>query len=287
MPTCGPGDGGVARGVRVKRFGFGVSYALMGAVGVAVLLALPDVEAVEDRHVSLFAGSFFALIGGSGLALVLFIPLSDRYRAAAVVATAPSGAPALFFRRSPFMLVFSVVMTFALAVWSGSAALMLGAYGHELWAALLGAFALVLLWPVAVVPTGKVRSGGLWLTPAGVEYRKEAVGWTLPWSELHAVDDRGDAGTPVGALPQAAGLGVAAVAPVLLVLTPGARPRVRRTARWVWNRECRVREGMLCVDCFDLAAGRPVIVDMLGRCLAYPRFRAQLGTEWALPHRPT
>jgi hypothetical protein len=131
------------------------------------------------------------MVGIGGLSMILFIALFGRVRGAPVLCTAPSGAPATFFRRSPFMLVCSVVFCIALAVWAGTVAVVLGAYGHAVWASLPALFALVLLWPVAVVATGKVESGGLWLTSAGLEYRKQAVCWTLTWSELRSVVRQG------------------------------------------------------------------------------------------------
>jgi hypothetical protein len=47
-----------------------------------------------------------------------------------------------------------------------------------------------------------------------VEYRKQAVAWTLPWSEVRSVEGGGNGCTEVGVLPHAVGLGVAAVEPV-------------------------------------------------------------------------
>ena len=86
------------------------------------------------------------------------------------------------------MVVLSVLGTAFLAAWSGLLAVVLYGHGHPVWASLSVLFALVLLWPLAVAAAGKVKVGGLWLTPAGLEYRKEAVSWAMPWSDLRRVD---------------------------------------------------------------------------------------------------
>ena len=108
----------------------------------------------------------------------------------------------------------------------------------------------------------------------------------MPWSALRAVEHPGNAWTDVGVLPRASGRGVLAVAPVALSLHDGCRPEVRRTTRWAWNRECRAPVGMLCIDCVDLAGGPAQIAETVERCLAYPRFREHMGTEWSVPRRP-
>ena len=136
------------------------------------------------------------------------------------------------------MTVVSVVFLVFLVGWSGALAIVLYGHGHGVWASLVVALALVFLWPVAVLPAGRIKPGGLWLTPDGLEYRKEAVSWTLAWSDLEGIDRTGSA-VQKGVLPHASGLGVAAVEPLVLALRPGARLEVLRSVWWVWSRECR------------------------------------------------
>jgi hypothetical protein len=269
----------------VRRLGWGVGYAIMGGFGVLSLVVLPGVDPA-DRLDTAFVGSLLALIGLGGLLVVGFVPWYDRYRPGPVLATAPSGAPATFFRRSRFLPVVSVLMTTGLTCWSGVLSGVLLRHGHPVWASSLAAFALLLCWPLVVALSGGVRVGGLWLTPAGLEYRKEAVAWTLGWPDLARVDPEA-AGVTTGVLPSPSGGGVRAVQPVVLVLRVGARPVVRRTARWVWNRECDGPIGTVCVDCVDLAGGSELIAGMIERCVAYPALRAQLGTAASLPGAST
>jgi hypothetical protein len=266
------------------RLVFGIAYVLMGTFGVAALLSVPQAETDADRYLAVFAGGLFALIGIGGLAMVLFVPLFHRYRPGPVLSTAPSGAPAMLFRRSPFMTVVSVVFCLVFALWAGALGVVLYGYGHGVWASLLVALALVLLWPVAVIPTGKIKPGGLWLTPVGLEYRKDAVSWTSAWSDLDGLDRTASA-VQKGVLPYASGLGVAAVEPLVLALRLGARLEVRRSVWWVWSRECRVAPGTVCIDCFDLAGGSALVAETIERYRTYPRTRDQLGTEWSLPRR--
>ena len=184
----------------------------------------------------------------------------------------------------------SVVFCLALAVWAGTLAVVLHEHGYVVGASVPAVLAGVLLWPVAVVLTGKIKPGGLWLTPVGLEYRKEAVSWTLAWSDVDRID-RAESGVPAGALPYASGTGVAAVQPVVLALRPGVLPvvraEVRCTAWWIWSRECRVPPGRMCIDCVDLAGGPRLITGAIERHLSDPRFREQLGTEWTLPRTAT
>lgn len=155
-------------------------------------------------------------------------------------------------------------------------------HGHVVWASVPALLAGVLLWPVAVVLIGKIKPGGLWLTPVGLEYRKEAVSWTLPWPDVDRIDPA-EPGVQTGALPYASGTKVAAVQPLVLALRLEVLAEVRRTVWWIWSRECRVPPGRVCIDCFDLAGGRQLITETIERHLSYPRLREQLGTEWSLP----
>jgi len=263
------------------RLVFATGYVLLGALG-AGLMMYPSQRSEADRYVSLFLGVLLALIGVGGLVLVLFIPLFDRCRPGPVLATAPSNNPAMFFRRSPFMVVTSVVFCLASAVWAGTLAVVLHGHGNVVWASVPALLAGVLLWPVAVVLIGKIKPGGLWLTPVGLEYRKEAVSWTLPWPDVDRIDPA-EPGVQTGALPYASGTKVAAVQPLVLALRLEVLAEVRRTVWWIWSRECRVPPGWVCIDCFDLAGGRQLITETIERHLSYPRLREQLGTEWSLP----
>ena len=111
------------------------------------------------------------------------------------------------------MVVTSVVFCLAFrAVWAGTLAVVLYGHGHGVWASVLVALAVVFLWAVAVVPSGRCKPGGLWLTPDGLEYRKEAVSWTLAWSDLDGIDPA-ESGVQTGVLPHASGLKVAVVDP--------------------------------------------------------------------------
>jgi hypothetical protein len=265
----------------VWRLLFGATYVFLGLMAVAGLSRLAE---PQGSYVAMFFAPLLAVISVGGLALLLFMSSFARFRPAPVLGTAPSGTPAVFFRRSPFMTVVSVLFAVFLFGWLGALTIVLYGDGYAVWAALTAACTLALLYPLATVVSGRVRIGGLWLTPAGLEYCRESVGWTVAWSQLRGVD-RSGAWVQQGVLPHAAGLGVAAVEPLVLDLQHDAPVLVRRSVRGVWYRECRVPAGKVCVDCFDLAGGRDVITEMIERYLAYPRSREQLGTEWSLPRR--
>ena len=226
--------------VTALRLVFATGYVLLCAFG-AGLLMYPAQRSEADRYVSLFFGVLLALIGVAGLVLVLFIPVFDRCRPGPVPATAPSDNLAMFFRRGPFMVVTSVVFCLAFAVWAGTLAVVLHRHGYVVWASMLASlFALVLLWPVAAVQTGRIKPGGLWLTPVGLEYRKEAV--ELDSGLVGRGPDRpgrvGGAGERAALRVRDGGSGRAA---------RGARASPRharggaahRAVGWIWSRECR------------------------------------------------
>jgi hypothetical protein len=270
---------------RVLRLLFASGYALLGLIGLSGLV-WPSDRSTADWYVGVFFGSLLLPIGVGGLVLLLFISLFDRVRPGPVVDTAPSGAAAMFFRRSSFMVVLNVLIPLGLAVWLGALGYVLHTNGHDVWAAVVALCALYLLWPVAVACLGRVRPGGLWLTPLGLEYRRDAAGWTLAWSELDGVEPRPEEWTVIGVLPRTGGRPVP-VEPVVLRLGLGVRVAVQRTVRFMWNYECRMPDDLVCVDCFDLAGGSVLIARTIERCLTDPRFREQLGSEWSLPRRPT
>jgi hypothetical protein len=259
---------------------FGLGYAVMGTFCAAGLLSQPG----PDRHGTIAIASFITAISFGGLVLILFILVFPRFRPGAALGTAPSGLPAVVFRRLPVMMLVSTSFCAFLVGWSGWLASVLHENGHEVWASLSVAFALLMLWPLAVLVSGRIEPGGLWLTPIGLEYRNEAVSWTVPWSDLRRVD-RTDV-VPVGVLPDTVGRGRAAIEPLGLELESTARLEVRRTTRWIWNREHPVSEWEVCIDCFDLAGGRQVIADLIERHLRWPRSREHLGTRWSLSRLP-
>ena len=256
----------------LKRIGWGVGYALMAAFGVVGTY-------VAAGTVAALPAALLALIGAGGLAMVSFIRWFDRHRPAPVLAVAPSGAQGTFFRRSRFMIGFSVLCTLGLAGWTGALAAALFRLGHDVTAIAVTTLTVLLLWPPAMAALGKVKPGGLWLTPFGLEHRQESTSWAVSWADLAAVERH----PTQRVVPPAAGLGAAAIQPVRLDLQAGGYPAVKRTTRWVWDREIREGRGALVVDAYDLAGGPAMIATAIEHYLAYPRLRGHLGTVRSLP----
>ena len=131
--------------------------------------------------------------------------------------------------------------------------------------------ALVSLSPVAVAAAGRIRAGGLWLTRTGIEYRNEATSWSVPWSGV---------------------LHVVAEEPVRLRLERGTEPDLRRSVRWVWNREPAVARRFRRHRHQLPGRRHPRVLAVLAHYLDDPRLRAQLGTPDSLtavraaPRRP-
>jgi len=136
-----------------QRCGWALGYGLLVALGGYGLWA-------ASGPVVTPAAALGAMIGAVGLVVVSFIACYDRHRPPAALAVAPSGTPALFFRRSPFMVVCSVVFTLGFAGWTGAVAVLLHQHGHDLAAVPVGVLALVLLCPVAAAAGGRSRPAG-------------------------------------------------------------------------------------------------------------------------------
>ncbi|HVH22236.1 MAG TPA: hypothetical protein VNA11_07250 [Pseudonocardia sp.] len=260
----------------MKRIGWGVGYALMAAFGVVGTY-------VAAGTVAALPAALLALIGAGGLAMVSFIRWFDRHRPAPVLAVAPSGAQGTFFSRSRFMIGFSVLCTLGLAGWTGALALVLYRLGHDVTAMLVTALTVLLLWPAAVAALGKVKPGGLWLTPFGLEHRQESTSWAVSWADLAAVERH----PTQRMVPPPSSLG-AAIQPVRLDLQAGGFPAIQRTTRWTWDREVREPgQEALVVDAYDLAGGPAMIAIAIEHYLAYPRLRGHLGTARSLPRLHT
>lgn len=207
------------------------------------------------------AGVLLLGIGVAGLYLALVLPRAGRRRPPVDVGVAPSGLPATFLPRRADVVVASVVVTLALAGWSGWVAWLLAAHGRPGWAVAAAASAVVLLVPCAAAATGRVSPGGLWLTAAGVEHRRETTTWAVRWSDVQRVHPE-----PAG---YAAESGLVPVEPVVLRLRPGVRPEVRRTARWAWkNRSAAAPPGAVRIDTFGLAGDQWTVIGLVVERLA-------------------
>ena len=249
-------------------------YGALGALGVFGVLAGGGAPAV-------LIGGLLALIGTGGLGVVAFALWRGRYRLEPGVGIAPSGAPATFFRRSRFMIVWRLLFGYALAALALVGTGMLYRWGYFGWALLVGLIGLLVLYPVVVMVTGPIRPGGLWLTPSGVEYREPAVSWAVSWSELVAVRP-GTAPTCSADRPaKSAWLYCYTQADnaVVLVLNTGVRPVVSRRMRWGGEIP---GDGALYIDSYQLAGDAPMITKMIGRCLAHPTLREELDDTRAL-----
>jgi hypothetical protein len=110
--------------------------------------------------------------------------------------------------------------------------------------------------PLVGVVLGRVAPGGLYLTPAGLEQRREAVSWSVPWDHV---------------------AGVVPGEPLALTLAgPPPVPVVR--TRWLWQREPTGPGGGIAVDSRYLAEDPTVVAELVARCIVDPALRARMGT---------
>lgn len=226
---------------------YGLGYLLLAALGAGLL------GYTGDRSLGLLLGLLLVVLAAAGLVLVGFDAWHVRHRPGVTLATAPSGAPATAFLRSPVPTTMSAVVPVLLALWATVGSLVV----HQVAArVVLLLVALGLLTPLVAVLRGRVAPGGLYLTPGGIEQRKEAVSWSVPWSAV---------------------AGVVPGEPLALPLT-GPSPEPTRRTRVLWQREPRGRPGVLAVDSRYLAADPVVIAAVVGRCVADPAARARMGT---------
>ncbi|WP_435744555.1 hypothetical protein [Nocardioides sp. SYSU DS0663] len=227
-------------------------------VALAALGALLVVEA-GDRLLGLLSGLLLLLVAAAGLALVCFDSWYVTHRPGPRVGTAPSGLPATVVARSPVPTVLSAVVPALLAGWALLGCVLAAGEERPVAAVVLGLLAALLASPLLAVARRQVSAGGLWLTAAGIEHRKEGVGWSVPWEDV------------TGAVPGEP-----------LAVLVRAQPRLQRTTRLLWQREPAAPAGALAVDSRYLAADPAAVAAVVARCVAEPGQRARMGTPEAV-----
>lgn len=249
---------GIGARDRLRRAGFAVGYLALGALGVLGLVYVVAGQ-VEGGFIAWFH-ALLVVIGVGGLAMVGIEAWFVRHRPGARLGVAPSGAPATVVPRSPSHLVLSVVLTSTLVLFFGAASLVLVAEGSG-WVAVTAPLAALLVWPLVPAARGRVRAGGLYLTAAGLEHRRDAVLWSVPW--------------------EAIGLAVPGVS-VAVPLQGGVRARTTTTTPVVWNREVKARPGVVGIDCRMLGLDGVLVAAAINQAAAFPEQRAELGTPASL-----
>ncbi|GAA1163850.1 hypothetical protein [Nocardioides aquiterrae] len=226
---------------------YGLGYLLLALLGVALVVT------AGDRTLGLLSGLLLLVLAASGFVLVGFDWWYAGHRPGLTTATAPSGRPATAFPRSRVPFVMSVVVPVLLAVWALAGSLLVEHVAARVGLLLL---AVVFASPLVAVVRGRVAPGGLYLTPEGVEQRKEAVSWSLPWDRV---------------------AGVVPGEPLALVLNGPPPDQVVRT-RWLWRREPTGPAGVVAVDSRYLAERPEVVAELVARCIVHPPLRERLGT---------
>lgn len=222
---------------------YGLGYLFLALLGAGM------VGYEGGRDLGLMFGLLLLLVAAGGFVLVGFDWWYAGHRPGVSTATAPSGRPATAFLRSRVPVAMSVVTPVLLVAWSVVGLAVTGSWLFLLPAALFAS-------PLVAVVRGRIAPGGLFLTPEGIEERKEAVSWSLPWEHV---------------------AGVVPGEPLAVTLSGPAPERTVRT-RWLWQREPRGLPGVLAVDSRYLAADPVVVAAVIGRCVADPAIRARMGT---------
>ena len=236
-----------------RNVALGVGYLALAALGVALLAT------AADRLLGLLSGILLLLVAVAGFVLVGFDAWYPRHRAGVVVAAAPSGAVATAFPRSKVPMAMSTVLPAALAAWGVLGCILAAAADEPVAAVVLALVAVGVATPLVAVVRGQVAPGGLYLTPAGIEHRKEAVTWSLRWEDV---------------------TGVVPGAPLAVLRTTA--PQLRTTTRVLWQREPSGPPGVQAVDSRYLAEDDVVVAAVIARCIAHPEQRARMGTEAAV-----
>jgi hypothetical protein len=237
-----------------RNLALGVAYLLLAVLGVALL------RYAGDRLAGALAGALLLLLAVAGLVLVGFDSWYVGHRPGVRLAPAPSGAPATAFPRSPLPTVMSAVLPAALAVWALTGCVLAASSGRPLAAVVLGLLGIGVATPLVAAVRGRVAAGGLYLTATGVEHRKEAVTWAIPWEEV---------------------TGVVPGDPLALTLRGGA-PEHHATTRVLWQREISGPPGTQGVDSRYLAEDPGIVAAVIARCLVEPDLRGRMGTESAV-----
>jgi hypothetical protein len=230
-----------------RNLAYTLGYVLLALLGAAL------VGYAGDRTLGLVGGALLLLVAAGGFALVGFDGWYVRHRPGLETAEAPSGVPATAFLRSPVPFVLSVVVPVLLALWALAGSLVADQVATRV---VLLVVAIGFATPLVAVVRGQVAPGGLYLTPSGIEQRKEAVSWSVPWEHVS---------------------GVVPGEPLALTLSgPAPQPVVR--TRWLWRREPSAPAGVLAVDSRYLAERPVVVAELVARCVADPGVRARMGT---------
>lgn len=209
-------------------------------------------------------------IFGAGLALLALILLTAavlelpllRQRPGAELGHTPEGAPALVVQRMAWTVPIAAAVTTALGLIVGAAGILALVRGQWLWGILLVLAGLWFLSYLVPLAAGRVTSGGLYFTSDGIEHRRNAVWWRVPWAGVESAALQGSV--------------------LALVLTDDAHVERRRTTRWGWQRSVRSPAGILAVETQNLSEEGATIVNVIVRCVIDREFRALLGTQRAL-----
>jgi hypothetical protein len=240
-----------------------VGYPLM--VLLLVLLTLIGVggaAAGADDHpgTAVFLG-YVGAVGVVGIVAVLAEVAALSRRPVARLATTAGGERATYLPYGVSLLVGPVGALVA-AVGAGVAGAVVagrnGSTGGLVVAVVVGLAALGWLLPVLL---GRVRTGGVWVSPSGVEQARFGSRWRVGWDDVE------------GVVPQE---------PLAIVLRPGARVSRERTSPWGWNGDVRAGANLLGISTRHLSVDERALAFLLATSLERPVQRDDLGTPVSL-----
>jgi hypothetical protein len=252
------------------RPGLGFALALL----ISALVTLVGVGgAVAGADDSPGTTVFLGFVGAVGVLMLVSFGLEALWRGRrpfALLGTSPAGARATVLPFSGAALaspVVVLVLVLLAGVVGGTVALGEAATTWVVVNVVVAVAALVLLLPVLA---RRVRSGGVYLTPQGLEHRRLGTSWTVGWDDVEGV-------TPEEPLP--------------VLLRPGARVVRSRTSPYGWNGDVRGSDDrVLGVETRHLSVDEGTLAFLVASYRQHPELRDQLGTpaslEWRMldPH---
>jgi hypothetical protein len=208
---------------------------------------------------------FLGFVGAVGVLMLVSFALEALRRGRRPfghVGTSPDGERATVLPFSGAALASPVVMMVLVLVAGAVGAVVAQGDGSTPWVVIcvvLAVGALALLLPVI---GGRVRAGGVYLTPQGIEHRRLGTSWRLPWDDVE------------GVVPQE---------PVPVLPRPGVRVVRARTAPYAWNGDVRTSdERVLGIETRHLSVDEKTLAFLVASYQQHPELRDQLGTPASL-----
>jgi hypothetical protein len=208
---------------------------------------------------------FLGFVGAVGILMLVSFALEALRRGRrpfARVGTTPEGERATVLPFATPALASPVVLLSLVLLAGAAGAAVAQADGATPWVVIclvVAVGALALLLPVLA---GRVRAGGVYLTPQGIEHRRLGTSWKVGWDDVE---------------------GVAPEEPLPVLSRAGARVVRARTSPYGWDGDVRTSdERVLGIETRHLSVDEKTLAFLVASYEQHPELRDRLGTPASL-----